>query len=462
MLFISLFKSRLLFIIFLLVLFFGLFVLNAMGNETRIKHELWNASHYLVFFVFWLFMTNLLPWLRPLDFKRVLLILTTTFIVSAGIEWLQSKVGRTASWGDVQLSIAGSLAVIGVYIYDLTNKKVIAYANVVLIVILSLVMTWPSLKIFIDEFYIAQQVPVLSDFSTPYEETRWKGSFSNLSINSENSTKGLKVELKPGHWYSTVEFRSFYRDWTGYNKLIIEIDNLENTEFNASIRIHDKEMQSTMFKHLGFTPEEAKILVGRLNSGALPIGELKLLSTQTIGASLGEEAVGAGVQAGVWGLLFIAFFLIFWYRLPGLLAVIALGIYVATVLALFKLIPVTLTAAGVAGFVLSVGMAVDANILIFERMKEELRGGRNIRDAIREGFSRAWLSIRDGNTSSIITAVILFWFGSSLIEGFALTFGLGIIISMLSAIVITRTFLFAVAKEENEGIAKFLFGTGIK
>jgi len=211
-----------------------------------------------------------------------------------------------------------------------------------------------------------------------------------------------------------------------------------------------------------FKPEEAKVLVGRLNSGALPIGKLKLLSTQTIGASLGGEAVGAGVRAGVWGLVFVALFLVLWYRIPGVLAVIALGIYVAVVLALFKLIPVTLTAAGVAGFILSIGMAVDANVLIFERMKEELRNGRNVTDSVREGFARAWLSIRDGNTSSIITAVILFWFGSSLIEGFALTFGLGIIVSILSAIVITRTFLLSIAKSENKGIIKFLFNTGIK
>jgi len=209
-----------------------------------------------------------------------------------------------------------------------------------------------------------------------------------------------------------------------------------------------------------FTPEEAKILVGRLNSGALPIEKLELLSTQTIGASLGEEAIGAGVRAGLWGLALVALFLIIWYRLPGVLAVISLCIYISIVLALFKLIPVTLTAAGIAGFVLSIGIAVDANILIFERMKEELRRGRNIRDAIREGFSRAWFSIRDGNTSSIITAIILFWFGTSLIEGFALTFGLGIIASMLSAIVITRTLLLSIATENNQGATKILFGTG--
>jgi protein-export membrane protein SecD len=206
--------------------------------------------------------------------------------------------------------------------------------------------------------------------------------------------------------------------------------------------------------------KEAKILVGRLNSGALPIEKLELLSTQTIGASLGEKAISAGVRAGEWGLALVALFLILWYRLPGLLAVVALAIYVAVVLALFKLIPVTLTAAGIAGFVLSIGMAVDANVLIFERMKEELRAGRDIADAVREGFSRAWLSIRDGNTSSIITAVIIFYLTTALLKGFALTFVVGIIVSMFSAIVVTRTFLLSIASSKNTGIVKFLFGSG--
>jgi len=226
--------------------------------------------------------------------------------------------------------------------------------------------------------------------------------------------------------------------------------------------VHGEIMGGSAVISGNFTPEEAKLLVGRLNSGALPIENLKLLSTQTIGASLGQEAIGAGVRAGMWGLALVALFLILWYRLPGFLAVVALAIYIVTLLSLFKLIPITLTAAGIAGFILSIGMAVDANILIFERMKEELRNGRNTTDAVREGFSRAWLSIRDGNTSSIITAVILFWFGTSLIEGFALTFGFGIIISMLSAIVITRSFLLSVAKNTDTGFVKFLFGSGIK
>ena len=168
-----------------------------------------------------------------------------------------------------------------------------------------------------------------------------------------------------------------------------------------------------------FTPTEAKQLVGRLNSGALPV-PISLLSRQTIGASLGTNAVNAGVKAAIIGFLIIALFLILWYRLPGLIAVIALGIYVVIILSLFKLLPVTLTAAGIAGFIISIGIAVDANVLIFERVKEELRSGRTISDAVATGFSRAWFSIRDSNISSIITAIILFWFGTSLIKGFAL------------------------------------------
>jgi len=140
--------------------------------------------------------------------------------------------------------------------------------------------------------------------------------------------------------------------------------------------------------------------------------------------------------------------------------VIALGIYIAIVLALFKLIPVTLTAAGVAGFILSMGMAVDANILIFERMKEEMKAGNDLVRSVEDGFSRAWLSIRDGNLSSIISAVILFWFGTSLVKGFALTLGIGIMASMFSAIVITRTFLLAVAVGNNSRFVRFLFGSG--
>ena len=211
----------------------------------------------------------------------------------------------------------------------------------------------------------------------------------------------------------------------------------------------------------GFSLEEAKTLVGRLNAGALPV-PISLLSSQTIGPSLGTETLKTGIRAGIFGLLFVAIFLIFWYRLPGLISVFALAIYISFMLLIFKFIPVTLTAAGIAGFIMSIGMAVDANILIFERLKEELFLGKTLHSAIDAGFSRAWNSIRDANISSIITAVILFWFGTSLVEGFALTFGLGVIVSMVSAITVTRIFLLGIAPSESGKIMKFMFGTGIK
>src|SRR3989339_846346 len=155
-----------------------------------------------------------------------------------------------------------------------------------------------------------------------------------------------------------------------------------------------------------FTPTEAKQLVGRLNSGALPV-PISILSTTTIGAILGDNAVNAGVKAAVMGFLLVVLFLILWYRLPGLVAAISLCIFISIILTLFKLLPVTLTAAGIAGFIISIGIAVDANILIFERLKEELHFERTIANAVSAGFSRAWSSSRDSNTSTIISAIIL-------------------------------------------------------
>ncbi len=209
-----------------------------------------------------------------------------------------------------------------------------------------------------------------------------------------------------------------------------------------------------------FTPTEAKLLVGRLNSGALPV-PISLISTQTIGPSLGAQATTAGVKAALIGFLAIALFLIIWYRLPGMIAVIALSIYAVIMLSIFKLVPVTLTAAGIAGFIISIGIAVDANVLIFERIKEELRKGEdNIPDSIHHGFKRAWLSVRDSNISSIITAIILFWFGTSLIKGFALVFLIGVLVSMISAISITRIFLYTLNIKKKNKLTSFLFGSG--
>lgn len=189
-----------------------------------------------------------------------------------------------------------------------------------------------------------------------------------------------------------------------------------------------------------FGLQEAKQLAQRLTAGALPV-PITLISQQTVGASLGKESVERSFVAGLLGLLLVALFMVMYYRLPGLLAVVALGFYTLFVLALFKLWPITLTLAGIAGFILSIGMAVDANVLIFERMKEELRSGKPTSLAVEQGFARAWLSIRDSNVSSLITCAILAWFGSSLIKGFAITLAVGILLSMFSAITVSRTLL---------------------
>lgn len=210
-----------------------------------------------------------------------------------------------------------------------------------------------------------------------------------------------------------------------------------------------------------FTAETARELVRNLNFGALPV-PIELVSTQSVSGTLGGAAVKDGLMAGIIGFAAVAIFMIIWYRVPGLLAVLALSIYVIVSLALFKFIPVTLTAAGIAAFILSIGMAVDANVLIFARMREEMAKGKDPEVAIRDGFARAWLSIRDSNSSSIITAIILFWFGTSIIKGFALVFGLGVIVSMLTAITISRTFLLALGMKTEKRVAKFLFGSGIK
>lgn len=230
-----------------------------------------------------------------------------------------------------------------------------------------------------------------------------------------------------------------------------------------------------------FNVQTAQALATRLNSGALPV-PIKLVSQQNVGATLGQESINKSIIAGLIGMLLIALFMILYYRLPGLMAVFALAIYALLSFAIFKigisvaalaliglfffmglavnawfgllallsyfalillggLSPVTLTLAGIAGFILSIGMAVDANILIFERFKEEVRSGKSIGKALEDGFDRAWLSIRDSNISSLITTAILYMFGTPAIQGFAVTLGIGILISMFTAITISRTFL---------------------
>ncbi|OGE79272.1 MAG: protein-export membrane protein SecD [Candidatus Doudnabacteria bacterium RIFCSPHIGHO2_01_FULL_46_14] len=189
-----------------------------------------------------------------------------------------------------------------------------------------------------------------------------------------------------------------------------------------------------------FTAEEARQLAERLNAGALPV-PIKLIHQQNIGPSLGQESLKKSIVAGLVGFAIIALFMIVYYRLSGLFAVMALVVYASLSLAIFKLGGVTLTLAGITGFILSVGMAVDANILVFERLKDELRAGEPLRTALDHAFSRAWNAIRDSNVSSLITVAILAYFGTSLIRGFAITLGIGVLASMFTALTVTRTFL---------------------
>ena len=189
-----------------------------------------------------------------------------------------------------------------------------------------------------------------------------------------------------------------------------------------------------------FTIVEARELASRLNAGALPV-PITLLSQQTVGPSLGQLSLEKSLVAALVGLILVIIFMVGFYRFPGVIAVLALAIYGAVVVAIFKLVPVTLTLSGIAGFILSLGMAVDANVLIFERIKEELYRGQSMKSAIEDGFHRAWTAIRDGNISTLITAFILLTFGTSLIKGFALTLGIGVLVSMFSAITVSRILL---------------------
>lgn len=206
-----------------------------------------------------------------------------------------------------------------------------------------------------------------------------------------------------------------------------------------------------------FTLDEARDIVIKLKYGALPV-PLEIAQNRTVGPTLGQDSVDRSLRAGIIGLALVAVFMLIYYRLPGVVATLALLIYALLVLGIFKLWPVVLTLAGIAGFILSVGMAVDANILIFERLKEELRRGRTLRSALDVGFDRAWTSIRDSNISTLITCAVLFYFGTGIVRGFAVTLAIGVIISMFTAITVTRTFLYFVVRLPQLREIPWLYG----
>ncbi len=205
----------------------------------------------------------------------------------------------------------------------------------------------------------------------------------------------------------------------------------------------------------GFTIDEARNLAITLNYGSLPI-PLKIETVRDVGATLGTDSVRRSIIAGIIGLSVLVIFMLLYYRLPGLLSGFALFFFAITTLAIFVLIPVTITLPGIAGFLISVATAVDANILVFERFKEELRAGRTIRGAVEAAFQRAWPSIRDSNLSTLITCFILFifgnTFGASAVKGFAITLALGIMVSLFSAMVVTRTLMRLVLAQPNEAL----------
>ncbi len=245
------------------------------------------------------------------------------------------------------------------------------------------------------------------------------------------------------------EGRQIFADVTGRNiKKPIAIF-LDKNLLSAPV-VQEKIDSDSAVINGSFDLPSAKKLAIQLNAGALPV-PVTLISQNNVGATLGTESVQRSIVAGVLGLLLVILFMIFYYRLPGLVASLALLFYALVAFAIFIILPVptgtgvaygiTLTLAGIAGFILSVGMAIDANILIFERMKEELRAGQPLVTAIDNGFNRAWSSIRDSNISSLITALILYYFGSSLIRGFAVTLGIGILVSLFTALTVTHTIL---------------------
>jgi preprotein translocase subunit SecD len=301
----------------------------------------------------------------------------------------------------------------------------------------------PGDRINTDRQLEAERDPNLQTFNTVLTGAQLKPGSATVAYDQTTNQPIIQFAFQDGEPARTLQ--EFTRDNVG-NFMAITVDKEV-----ISAPVIRSELPGSGIIEGDFTVEEAEAIVTQLRYGALPV-PLEVIENRTVGATLGDESVERSLIAGIIGLAAVGLFMILYYRLPGVLAVVALLIYTAIVLSLFKLIPVTLTLAGIAGFLLSVGMAVDANILIFERMKEELRAGKTLRAAVRAGFDRAWPSIRDSNASTLITCAILFLFGmnfgASIVQGFALTLAIGVLVSLFTAITITRTFLLAVMQSQ--------------
>ena len=281
-------------------------------------------------------------------------------------------------------------------------------------------------------------------------ETGLTGADMARAFASQDQATGrpvLSFELKSGaaQQFALLTQRLYDTRGTGDpDQLAFTLDG----EVLVSATVRSPILSGTGIIEGSFTPEEVRQLAIQVESGRLPI-DITEISSSVVAASLGAQSLEDALIAGGVGLLLVLFFMAAYYRAAGLVAGVALVFYTAIVLAIFKLIPVTLTLAGLAGFILSLGMAVDANILIFERLKEELRVGRTLQTAMQVGFNRAWNSIRDGNISTILIALVLFFFGSgsanSSVTGFAVSLLIGVLTSMFTAIFISRNLLGVVA-----------------
>jgi len=274
-----------------------------------------------------------------------------------------------------------------------------------------------------------------AQFEDPFQATSLTGKYlKKAELNFDQTTYKPLVSLQ-----FDDEGSKIFEELTARNigkPLAIYIDGVPISTPTVQEKISQGKAQISG----QFNLEQAKTLVNNLNAGALPV-PITLISQETVGPTLGKISLEKSLQAGFWGLIAIIAFMIIFYRLPGLIAALSLVIYTLLDLAIFKLIPVTLTLAGIGGFILSIGMAVDANVLIFSRMKEEFGEGKSFSGAVEEGFRRAWPSIRDGNLTTLIIAFILFFFGTSFVKGFALTLTIGILTSMFSAIIITKSLI---------------------
>jgi preprotein translocase subunit SecD len=284
------------------------------------------------------------------------------------------------------------------------------------------------------------------------EEIKWVKATGTGSDGNEKELTGKYLEDAQVTLDQNTNEPEVRFEWNAEGALLFEQITERNLNKRLAIFLDDVPISAPVVQSIikesgvitGLTLEEARLLAIQLKSGALDV-PLEIIQEQDVDATLGSDSIRKSLIAGAIGLALVALFMILYYRVSGLVAVVALLVYGAILIAIFKLVPVTLTLPGVAALILSIGMAVDANVLIFERMKEELRAGRTLGAAVETGFNRAWPAIRDSNITTFIACIVLIWFGTTLgafmVRFFAITLLIGVALSMFSAIVVTRTFL---------------------